>query len=454
MQNLRNERGITIVTLVITIIVLLMISTPIIVNFKNIGEVSKYSSFQKDIDTLRESIEIAYRDDIDISSIGPKYEGTLSMLNEMQGNVKVKNDNDNENYYIIDLAKLNQRLRIKIDELNYGKRNQNSSDTSNDVYIINEKSRTIYYVPGIEYNGTVYHRKTEKFTSNDSAIIPGQEVKDINKVYTDIYGSKAMIPVGYAVSTIESEQIISKGLVIKDSKGNEFVWIPTTSIYDENKNKIDLSFARDSFGTQSKGEKDNITNSTKIFNNGDNKNYFYEKMSELEQKSVSEYGGFYIARYETGAGSSRNSTSVDTDALIQANKPVYNFVSKDKAVLLSNNFAQDNNYVTSRLCSSYAWDTMLNYLSRTGNSTYLIDASKGNHTNALAQTGQVQSDKINNIYDLSGNIYEWTLENTTKENLSVVRGGAISSSDFAVTRKWMSDEADVNIGFRIALFVK
>ncbi len=453
MQRLRNEKGITIATLVITIVVLLMISTPIFVNFSNIGTVKKYTSFKDDIDVLRESIEIAYRDDKDISSIGSKYEESLDMLNKFQGDVKVKNENDNDKYYVIDLKQLNEKLRVKIDKLNYGVRNQNSTDTSDDVYIINERSRTIYYVRGIEYKGIVYYRIQEEFSSNSEGVIPGEEVKGINKMYTDKYGSKAMIPVGYSVSTQASEQVISKGLVIKDSQGNEFVWIPTKSFYDETKSEINITFGRESFDGQSKGANDDITGSQKIYNGADVSHYFYEKMSDVEKKSVLEYDGFYIGRYEATSSTARDTSSENTEATVQVGKPIYNIVKKEDAISLSNNFAK-NEYVTSRLCSSYAWDSALKFIKQTGNSSYLTDVAKGNHTNAVTMSGATSSDKINNIYDLGGNVYEWTLENNSNGNLSVVRGGAISSSDTAVTRKTVSDEANENIGFRITLFIK
>ena len=44
--------------------------------------------------------------------------------------------------------------------------------------------------------------------------------------YTDAKGKNAMVPVGFKVSTKVSEQYIDDGLVIQDSEGNEFVWIP------------------------------------------------------------------------------------------------------------------------------------------------------------------------------------------------------------------------------------
>ncbi len=452
MQKLKSEKGITLATLVITIVILLMISTPIVVNFTNIGTVKKYTSFKDDIDVLRESIDIVYRDNSDLSSIGPEYDGSLSMLEDMQGTIKVKNENDNDKYYVINLKQLNEKLKVKINKLNYGARNINIADNSQDVYIINERSKTIYYVRGIEYKGIVYHRLQEQFSGQSEGIIPGEEVKDINKVYTDKYGSKAIVPVGYMVSSKEDEQIISGGLVIKDKQGNEFVWIPTKSFYDKDRREINITFDRDSFGLQSKGGMDELTQSQKIYNGADSTYYFYEKLNEQEKKSVLEYGGFYIGRYEATSDVARNSTSPLGTVSIQKNKSIYNFVSKEDAVSLANNFAR-NEYVVSRLCSGYAWDTTLKFIESSGNSNYLSNSNIGNHGNAINISG-TSSDKINNIYDLDGNVYEWTLENTSKENLSTVRGGAISNSNTAISRKEISDNANTDIGFRITLFVK
>ena len=49
-----------------------------------------------------------------------------------------------------------------------------------------------------------------------------------NKPYTDKKGDTAIIPAGFAITGIEGEDTIKDGLVITDSEGNEFVWIPVT----------------------------------------------------------------------------------------------------------------------------------------------------------------------------------------------------------------------------------
>ena len=46
--------------------------------------------------------------------------------------------------------------------------------------------------------------------------------------YTDDEGNTAKIPAGFAVSNVEGENLVSKGLVIIGSNGNEYVWIPCT----------------------------------------------------------------------------------------------------------------------------------------------------------------------------------------------------------------------------------
>ena len=74
MRKLKNEKGITLIALVITVAVLSMISIPIVVNMTGMREFDKYAGFKEDIDILREAISIAFYDK-DIGTIGPKYEG-------------------------------------------------------------------------------------------------------------------------------------------------------------------------------------------------------------------------------------------------------------------------------------------------------------------------------------------------------------------------------------------
>ena len=299
MQKLKSEKGITLIALAITIVVLSLISVPVLINASKVSGIKRYSLFKSDIDTLREAIDVAYANDYNIASIGPKYTGDLSVLNGTQNGVKIKNDNDNNNYYVIDVTKLNEKASTTMQELNFGSENnavagKTTYTGGTDVYIVNEKSKTIYYVQGLTYKGKTYYRLSENFTEITETIKPGEYVTEFNKAFIDKYGSKAMIPVGYAVSTVESEQIVADGLVIKDKSGNEFVWIPTTKFVDKNYNTVVCGYKRAAFGNQKVVADDQETESRKIKNKEIDQYYFIEAMPSQERLSVMENMGFYI----------------------------------------------------------------------------------------------------------------------------------------------------------------
>ena len=86
------------------------------------------------------------------------------------------------------------------------------------------------------------------------------------------------------------------------------------------------------------------------------------------------------------------------------------------------------------------WDRTLIWLTETGNKNYsdLRDSrSWGNHRNSTdaaatnsgskQATGTNEAWKANNIYDLSGNMYEWTMEASSTEK-RILRGGSYNSN--------------------------
>lgn len=221
MQKINSERGITSVILVITIIVLVLISIPVIISTTDVNELQKYTYFKGDIDKLREAIETTYADSNAIATIGPKYTGNLDFLDKFQNDKPVKNPNDNENYYVISLKELNSHLNAQISlkygsgnkvedyaslEINQGK-NPNDSGViqyeyqGDDTYIINEQSKTIYYTKGIGYKEKTYYRLPEDFTK-------------VSEVYTIIYDSNGYeyIPDMQTVDVDTESSIILKDL--------------------------------------------------------------------------------------------------------------------------------------------------------------------------------------------------------------------------------------------------
>ena len=186
---LKKENGITLVALITTIIVLSIVSTPLIFGTNNIIEYSKFSKFKNDLLNLKEAVSNVYSTDKELSSdsnsdmyIGPAYKDWKTFYNNVynkeQGGNSVINPNDKTStdsqitYYIIDFNVLSRKYKEKFGNnegatlkgLNYGGGNKNIYNTTQDVYIINSQSRTIYYVKGFTMNGVTYYRYQEHYT--------------------------------------------------------------------------------------------------------------------------------------------------------------------------------------------------------------------------------------------------------------------------------------------------
>mgnify|MGYP004629449965 FL=1 len=188
-KDRKQESGVTLVAMAVTIVVLMMIAIPCIVNIKTVSETDKFTKLKNDITNLEESISQVYGENDNISKIGPKYTGdtgSSSFLYINQGEIGaqktskdvVKNPNDKEDYYVIDASKLKWNLKskygIELADLNYGNNNYGITTltelNTKDVYIINGESRTIYYTEGVKYKSGasgkeyIYYRLPEDYT--------------------------------------------------------------------------------------------------------------------------------------------------------------------------------------------------------------------------------------------------------------------------------------------------
>ena len=188
---------------------------------------------------------------------------------------------------------------------------------------------------------------------------------------------------------------------------------------------------------------------------------------------------FYIGRYETGKDSKGN-------VVIQKGVDVYNNVawSKNKtmneekevegtennpdgAIELARNFDTTNGYttVTSTLCYSVQWDATLTWIDSdyigfakdsTGKGNYNEVANTNSWKGSVTSTGASEDYKINNIYDLVGNVLEWTMESSYTGN-RVLRGGIYNGAgfEFPASRRDFTIPSNSKdyYGFRVTLFL-
>ena len=273
------------------------------------------------------------------------------------------------------------------------------------------------------------------------------------------------------------ETNLDNGLVIEDGNGNQYVWVEVpknATVYHTAGLNI-TNFTDDEY---TKIEND-LHTYTSVYRNGtehkdtwvaDNNNtgwfteseYYAQKKTML--KSVYQNGGFYVGRYETGIDASKqkqrifNANSekltihdVTQTPVIKANAYPYTWVNRTQAQVLAKNM--NSGTKTSSLMFGVQWDLILafmhikgnvsnneinvdstnlgNYQNNTWNITnkdvkYSTDDGinynncpyeKKQEENVLLTTGSSEKFAHMNIYDIAGNVWEYTLEytgNTTR----------------------------------------
>lgn len=286
----------------------------------------------------------------------------------------------------------------------------------------------------------------------------------------DSLGNKITIPVGFSPITTSDQGNINTGFVIKnDIDGNEFVWIPCTidkEVGNIQYNRYVFDKADWKYG-QTAGGRDVQTNSLRIYRKDFSNDYYMEAMTQEEKESIKKYNGFYLARYEAGTTVKRTAQiSTTSTVVVQKSSPEqtiypYNFVTYEEAKQQAEQlYSKSKDNVVSRLCSSYAWDTAIQYI-QTKQADYGV-SSKGNYSDSLIGSPAVtgMSTPVNNIYDMAGNVYEWTTEKWTNTTYfsQVLRGGsyADTSSDFSAGMRGnigQENQRDSYFGFRIALYL-
>ena len=274
----------------------------------------------------------------------------------------------------------------------------------------------------------------------------------------------------------DKDKYKNTAVVGTDLLGNQYVWIPCTT----DNTSSELQYTRTEWGVEVDGDDNSraikdeltLTDASVTYSDADTANGINADVSKeivaqikAEKASVAQYGGYYIGRYEVG----RNS---DT-AVVKYNQTPYASITWSTAYGLAKKIIT-NSEATSYLCSSYAWDTAVNFIqnnSTAKNYATSIEGFNGNWNpqavkdpsgNVIKPAGTSQqlntglTTQFCNIFDMGGNEAEFTTElNPGTSETVVLRGGDYGVNGPAGGR-WdnVSGNAYILHGFRATLFLK
>ena len=390
--KLTHKRGISLIVLIVTIIVIIILAAVVILTISKNNPVSsaKEATFKEDMANIQDELSMY---------ISKKY--TDNPLSFEKSSVNLSGDG-------------------MVTELPSTKKYKDK------VSVI--KGKLVW--AGETENNTEYKWFSEV---TDGATKKSESVRSEwkEKIAEEVEG--VPVPKGFTYK----EGTKDTGLVIKDDKGNEFVWVPAT----ESTYRKDTSFP----GVTPRRD-DTLPNGID------------------ETADVVKYGGFYIGRYE--AGIPEGDTSPSNKIGIPVSKKdatVWTNINYTNAKASAENMIS-NEYVQTGLLTGKAWDTVCHWIksddelkdSRTyGN--YINSLAPANENSGTKRTaGFNENWKVKNIYDLAGNVWEWTSEASSSS--FIYRGGSfnVDGSDIPVSYRYYDDgsNARVSLGFRPRLYIK
>ena len=248
-NKIKQEKGVTLTILVITVITLMIITGTLIYNVEDSTRIKKLTNLYSDIDLLRTKVTDYYEEYGEIPA-KIKYTNTSGL-----SNVLSKNNDTVDDFYVIDLE------AMKGITLNYGndyekiindttitKENPEKADQYKDLYIINKNSHNIFYAKGV----SIQDKNSVKMYYTDYTI-PDETVVDLR------YIDGILIPENYYY--IGKSPSVSRSIIISNEKNdtidgqnpNQFIWtkqivemdtLPTNIKLDKNQNQNEEDFLK------------------------------------------------------------------------------------------------------------------------------------------------------------------------------------------------------------------
>lgn len=321
-----------------------------------------------------------------------------------------------------------------------------------------------------------------------------------NTKAVDTYGNKITIPKGFkvlehgteagsATYTYSGDTIpaVQDGIVIENgTDGNQFVWVPVGTIKNKSGDPkgatSTITLGRYEFDSNTGALKSNtpaqvasVENYTKAVTISDRyqelstfragntatdstaENATARNLAEFISTSLSN-GGYYIARFEASGTASKITSKYNQTVLGNITQP-----NAAKAAREMYGEVKENNELiyASDLVNSYAWDTAIVFIQTYSGKTDYASHNESKTTKAFTATGK-NNDKYCNIWDMSGNVNEWTTESSTEFRDSyfypcVRRGGHYNTGNGGATSSRRGEGTKLSLsdhGFRPLLYVK
>ena len=279
---------------------------------------------------------------------------------------------------------------------------------------------------------------------------------------------------------------VQDGIVIENgTDGNQFVWVPVGTIKNKNNTTNTITLGRYEFDSNTGALKSNtpvqvasVENCTQevtintnykelsVFRAGNSatdstaQNATARNLEEFISTTLAN-GGYYIARFEASGTASKITSKYNQTVLGNITQP-----NAAKAAREMYGEIKENNKLVyaSDLVNSYAWDTAIIFIQTYSGKTDYASHNESKTTKAFTATGK-NNDKYCNIWDMSGNAYECTTEYSTYSDPRrfcpcVIRGGYYNTN-YGEARTYSSyrdyagmTNSDSHGGLRPLLYVK